>query len=53
MYIIACIKNRVIYSKEDYITPSLILARIRLGKLRGNGDKHSKIYEIMELKEVE
>lgn len=52
MYIIAAIKDGVVHAKEDYITPSLILTRIKLNRLKENGYKHLKIYEITDLKEV-
>lgn len=52
MYIIACIKDRIVYSKEDFISPSLEIAKARLKILKKQGDKFSKIYEIMDLKEI-
>ena len=53
MYIIACIKDRVVYSKEDFITPSIEIAKAKLKAMKENGDKYSKVYEIIDLKEVE
>lgn len=53
MYIIACIKDRIVYSKEDSITPSLEIAKAKLKAMKENGDKYSKVYEIIDLKEID
>ena len=53
MYIIACIKDRIVYSKEDFITTSLEIAKARLKVIKENGDKYSRVYEIINLKEIE